>query len=63
MPKTSRDIFLGSLFAALAFAPLARAATPQAGSNELRLEPSKSVGSGTSSANVYGVNWALAGYF
>jgi len=38
MPKTSRNLFLGSLFAALAFAPLAQAATPQAGSNEFRLD-------------------------
>jgi hypothetical protein len=40
MFKTSRNVFLGSLFAALAFAPLAQAATPRAGSNELRLESS-----------------------
>jgi hypothetical protein len=40
MLKTSRNIFLGSLFATLALAPLAQAATPQAGSNELRLESS-----------------------
>jgi len=40
MLKTSRNVFLGSLFAALAFAPLAQAATPQAGSNEFRLESS-----------------------
>jgi hypothetical protein len=40
MLKTSRNIFLGSLFATLALAPLAQAATPRAGSNELRLESS-----------------------
>jgi hypothetical protein len=40
MLRTSRNVFLGSLFAALAFAPLAQAAPPQAGSNEFRIESS-----------------------
>lgn len=40
MFKTSRNVFLGSLFAAFAFAPLAQAATPHADSNEFRLESS-----------------------
>jgi len=40
MLKTSRNVFLGSLFAALAFASITQAATPQAGSNEFRIESS-----------------------